>query len=479
MACRLSRFWPVSLACCVSTLALSCAQLLGDVEFDEKRKAAALPDTGSANGGSIPQVDLGDPSSGAPVSDPMTAAAAAPDSTADEDKAGGCEPGSFRCSDAALEYCIDAAWVAWQSCGSAALCESTPAGRCLPAACALGEFRCNGATLEQCNDTATGWAETDECISAAHCDAIAQACTPAPCVPEGARCNGDTVEVCSEDQLGWEVYETCASPGLCQNRLEQGTAVCLAPACAPEQYRCQEDGTLQACAPDQTGFINFARCESASACDASAGRCTASADVPGANTGPGGAAFPSTQPSAGGNGDDGSAPTNVDRSSSTPQSSSGASNDDGASSDRGDAESGGDDGRDRAEPPNDEGERGSSDVDDRTASTDERGSQDGDSDGNSDGNADERTNVDEGGRGGSDGDDRGQSGDEGEGRSGDGEDRGGSDDDRRGDNGSDRGAEGDGNGDRGDSNDDRGDGNGDRGNGNGDRGGGNGGERRG
>ncbi len=193
-----------------------------------------------------------------------------------------CEAGSFRCSGADVEFCLNgSSWIFWQTCGSPRLCQSEPAGRCIPALCAAGQQRCLDGSLQRCDEELSGWTELEQCVTAAHCDPRQSECLGAPCEPGQQRCNGEQLEACSDDQLGWVALEQCASAALCQSGAEPGTAACLPPSCSEGEFRCAGSGALQVCNPELTGFNNVAQCATAALCDAEQGRCEAPACNPG------------------------------------------------------------------------------------------------------------------------------------------------------------------------------------------------------
>jgi hypothetical protein len=152
--------WP---ALAAAIFAFSCGPLLGDVDVsDVSGEGSGRPSATSDS--TAPQTPPQQPSVDAPAGVSAPALGATP--VAD----GACAAGSFRCSGSALEYCDTSGWFTWQTCGSAALCESEPTGRCLPPACIVGARRCDGASLELCNADATGWLPLQACPTEAHCD---------------------------------------------------------------------------------------------------------------------------------------------------------------------------------------------------------------------------------------------------------------------------------------------------------------------
>jgi len=221
--------------------AVSCAPLLGDVDVDASQ--SSTNGLAAAAGDLLPALPSG-----------PTAASNEAAGVADAAPDGACPARSFRCSGAQLDYCDGTAWLPWQLCASATLCESEPAGRCLAPACSVGQRRCNGAALEGCNVDGTDWLPLEACQSAAYCDAIS-GCGVEPCQQGQSRCNDSLVEVCRSDGLGWDFVERCASADLCANDAEAQTASCLAAACALGESRCGEDGTRSICNPQRTAFV--------------------------------------------------------------------------------------------------------------------------------------------------------------------------------------------------------------------------------
>ena len=219
-------------------VAVSCSPLLGDVDVDEA----------STDGRALGEEFLPAIPSGASAVQPSSEAAS------DEAVRGECAGGSFRCGGAQLDYCDDGAWLPWQMCASALLCESEPAGRCLPPACTVGQRRCNSATLEGCNADGTAWSTIDVCESAAYCNAGA-GCRVSPCLNGQSRCNDGLVEVCRSDGLGWDFVERCVSVELCANDPVAQRGVCLDPACARGESRCLDGGTRGVCNAERTAFV--------------------------------------------------------------------------------------------------------------------------------------------------------------------------------------------------------------------------------
>jgi hypothetical protein len=278
-------------------LLASCVDLLGDVAVEGSEEGVEAPLEWPAGISVVfPGADPSTPNDGAMPSDgapeqlgPAEGSELGQSGTASTDvlapaldRTAVCALGTFRCEGAQLELCLNgAAWVPWQLCGSPVLCQSEPAGRCLPSACTPDEFRCVDGSLERCDTDVTGWTEVATCATPAHCDPLQDACLSAPCAPGQQRCNGGQVEECRDDRLGWDVLEDCGSAALCESGPAPGAARCIEPVCDAEQFRCAASGVLQVCNLERTGFTNLAQCATAALCDAELGRCEAPACQPG------------------------------------------------------------------------------------------------------------------------------------------------------------------------------------------------------
>ncbi|HTV25377.1 MAG TPA: hypothetical protein VMG12_42070 [Polyangiaceae bacterium] len=268
----------------VAWLLGACNELLGDVRVG----VDPAPDTQRLS------PELG----ASPALDPPDAAPSAPpDVDAGRPPSPGavCEPGEFRCDGGQLLYCVDpSAWLVWQVCGSAALCASEPAGRCLPQSCEAGEQRCDGSLLQRCNTTLDGWDTVAECATAAHCDPAAEACLVAPCELEQRRCNRGELQRCRADQLDWDVLTTCTTQALCRRTLARcdespdtcagDVPACDEPVCEPEQKDCN-GARLRQCNRGRTGWTLLERCASAGLCQASVSGPQASCTPPACSDG--------------------------------------------------------------------------------------------------------------------------------------------------------------------------------------------------
>jgi len=234
--------WCSAVAWGLSPFALSCSQLLGDVDVrDTDPVRPAAPAIAAIRPDPIVDSGFGPLPSGAPAPGESSGVGAPPlDVSNNQNTSAAAAPATE------VEEANESAEV--------------------PPACVPGERRCTAATLELCSEAAV-WTSVDVCASAAHCDSAFDRCQPAPCIPELCRCNAGVVEVCSADQLGWDVLETCASPALCESDPEGTTAVCLEPACAAGERRCTADGTVETCRADLTGFEPNPPCGDAETCE--------------------------------------------------------------------------------------------------------------------------------------------------------------------------------------------------------------------
>jgi hypothetical protein len=98
---------------------------------------------------------------------------------------------------------------------------------------------------------------------------------PVPCEAGEFRCQGAALQLCEESGGGFRTARVCSSAALCcaSPELCAGQPGCLAPACSEGELRCRGE-VLEACNPEQTGFVEVDRCPSALHCNASLGRCT-------------------------------------------------------------------------------------------------------------------------------------------------------------------------------------------------------------
>jgi len=181
-----------------------------------------------------------------------------------------CAAEQFRCEGSLLQRCADGrnAWLDFQRCASAELCDETlgPQG-CLAPSCEAGALRCVGENLELCRDARDGSDPVAACATAGGCDPTALACRD-PCVVGGARCVGATLETCDSLLAGWQRRE-CASPELCNAAARD----CDTPLCQAAEQACN-GAQPQRCAPGLNGFVDVgAPCETPELCDPISASC--------------------------------------------------------------------------------------------------------------------------------------------------------------------------------------------------------------
>jgi hypothetical protein len=194
-----------------------------------------------------------------------------------------CELGSTRCSGSRLQVCVridptlPAGWFDQYDCGSAELCNPGPPAVCLRPTCQVGEGSCAGATPRICNATQTGWTELASCESSAHCStqaadcaAGAPCCRVDPCERGEQRCNEGRLEECGPDATGWVERATCDSPELCLSGLAAcgraaASCACELPACVEGEARCN-GSVLERCNVARTGFDVVDGCASEALC---------------------------------------------------------------------------------------------------------------------------------------------------------------------------------------------------------------------
>lgn len=194
-----------------------------------------------------------------------------------------CEPGSTRCRESMLQVCVrfDAqsppGWLDQYNCGTAELCRDGPPAVCERAFCQAGEVSCEGATPRICNAAQTGWENLDPCESAAHCSTLdaecpdgAPCCLIEPCAPGGLRCNEGRLEECQADLTGWTARASCDTPELCLSGLascgDAASCACEAPACDVGEVRCS-GAALERCNAARTGWEFVNECGSAALCE--------------------------------------------------------------------------------------------------------------------------------------------------------------------------------------------------------------------
>src|SRR4029078_4540800 len=132
-----------------------------------------------------------------------------------------CELGTTKCDDRLLQLCTDGgtAWVTWQACATAALCEASDLSTiaaCIAPTCSVEQMSSAGPGLRLCNEDRNGWTTFDTCQTAGHCDAGKRQCLPAPCQPGDRGGTEGKLERCREDQTDWEKLDECASNEVCE-----------------------------------------------------------------------------------------------------------------------------------------------------------------------------------------------------------------------------------------------------------------------
>jgi hypothetical protein len=213
-----------------------------------------------------------------------------------------CEPGSTRCNEGMLQMCVrfdpalPTGWIDQYNCGTSALCSAGPPAVCVRPTCQAGEGSCSDAIPRVCNAAQTGWDELAACTSAAHCSTQAAQCPDGapccliePCAPGELRCNEGRLEECQADLTGWLPRSTCETPELCLSGLAEcnGTTAscsCEASVCAEGETRCT-GSALERCNAGRTGWDLVSECGTSALCDLGLAlepvRCQAPACAPG------------------------------------------------------------------------------------------------------------------------------------------------------------------------------------------------------
>lgn len=194
-----------------------------------------------------------------------------------------CEPASTRCNEGILQVCVrfdaqsPAGWLNQNDCGTPELCSDGPPAVCARATCQAGEVSCADATPRVCNSAQTGWQALDSCETAAHCSTLdascpggAPCCLVEPCAPGELRCNEGRLEECQLDATGWSQRAACDTPELCLSGLANcggaASCACEAAVCAEGEVRCT-GGTLERCNLGRTGWDFVSECGSAALCE--------------------------------------------------------------------------------------------------------------------------------------------------------------------------------------------------------------------
>jgi hypothetical protein len=147
-----------------------------------------------------------------------------------------------------------------EECTEAALLDGTCVVRCTP-----GMVRCNAHLLQRCNSEGDAWTLLNQCASAVLCDATAGRCAAPACGAEEHRCAEDgQLQVCKADRSGFELREQCRSAAYCIT--EPGRQRCAETECRAGRQRCN-GAQIEECRTDRTGFDPLgAPCASAALC---------------------------------------------------------------------------------------------------------------------------------------------------------------------------------------------------------------------
>jgi hypothetical protein len=216
-----------------------------------------------------------------------------------------CDFDAVKCEAATPQRC-NAELTQWDSvgeaCNNAGECSTDPLDCpngtpcCSARGCTPGDLRCNQNVLQRCSADSSDWDVVSECVTAELCAQGLSACgsEPAPCGcaakvcdPGQTRCTGSdgtTLEVCNDAQDGWKFVDTCATAALCNVGAPLVPPRCEPPHCSTEidEHRCDEDGRLERCRENRTGFDVVRVCEGGAAfCNAAERRCELTPCSPG------------------------------------------------------------------------------------------------------------------------------------------------------------------------------------------------------
>ena len=169
------------------------------------------------------------------------------------------------CDGAVLHHCEASASTAQETCTNATFCQfGVSTGHC--AECNPGSFRCTGAALERCDDTGT-FVSSETCSSEGLCNATAGACTDNACMPDTLVCAAKgTLQKCNADGSMLSDVEDCG-PNMCDAQNKR----CF--ACVPNSTSCSND-TFVECSADGSTTNEKPCSEGLSEC--MTGSCTAS-----------------------------------------------------------------------------------------------------------------------------------------------------------------------------------------------------------
>jgi hypothetical protein len=184
--------------------------------------------------------------------------------------------GSKRCSGtSAVEACGGGQWTAEASCASGQVCTSSGPGQAecievLAVCCGReGSSVCDGqGILTKCNSDGSAGG-TEQCDSAALCQASVSGGTCRKCMTDEHRCVGAALEVCAMDGSGFVKQRDCDSEALCNALVGD----CTMQVCIPQETACQ-DNTLVTCNDDGSAVASMTPCNEMT-CDAEGKDCNA------------------------------------------------------------------------------------------------------------------------------------------------------------------------------------------------------------
>jgi alpha-tubulin suppressor-like RCC1 family protein len=229
-----------------------------------------------------------------------------------------CQPNGVFCDGLQLNVCsadgMD--WTTKANCGQGQVCDAT-AGKCVAGTgCTVGTYQCSGSTLQSCNAKGT-FEDLDYCASSAQCDSnygrcqkcqsnsyscvgdtvqacdynngnstpyTAQTCTAGNCVASGSTAN---CSVCRPNTIscydGSPSYSACSAANTwlqntCLKDLDGNQMVCSSAlgkcvTCVPGRAMCGQNGVLQVCKPDGSGYTTQNCQDSNQQCDAGLAKC--------------------------------------------------------------------------------------------------------------------------------------------------------------------------------------------------------------
>lgn len=159
-----------------------------------------------------------------------------------------CEPNAIGCQDAATAWLCNAEGTAQTPlpCRADQFCQ---AGACRQRLCDPNEVTCDGDTRLICNSDGTGQEVApcaQSCDAPAGCYCEAGACQERACVPGTARCVGNSAQACDERGRSYQAPQGCGA-GVCVS------GRCLEAECEPGQRQCA-GSTLLTCNDTGTGY---------------------------------------------------------------------------------------------------------------------------------------------------------------------------------------------------------------------------------